>query len=487
MESPDSSTIVLGAGYAGLSAAYELSKNSRPVIIVEKDKAAGGLAKTLQFGEFRTDVGPHRFFSQKKLLYSYVNNILKGRMLNVNRFTRFYVGDKSFLYPVDLVNVVSNLAPAKAVRIVIDYACELIKRFFHNNKCVTLEEKLVADFGRELAGFNMLGYSEKIWGLPCSQISADWARQRIRGVSLFGVLKNMLSGSKVAAGSFVSQFCYPETGSGLVFDRMLEDKAIRDNAVLKTGSYPLSIIHEDNAIRKIFLRTPEKDEELSCRGSIISSIPITTLVRLLSPDAPPAVLAAASRLRFRSHVSLFVTLNKPSVFREQWIYFPDKQIPFGRIMEPKNFSIKMSPEGKTSLLIEFFCWENDPTWNADKKELFEMSIVWLEKYGFIGRGEVIETFVHREKYAYPVYDLMYADNLKVVKAYLAGFKNLICVGRSGLFRYNNQDHALEMGIRAAMRIISGKKDDIEAVSAERQYFESGMTESIWKGGQNGKC
>jgi protoporphyrinogen oxidase len=182
---------------------------------------------------------------------------------------------------------------------------------------------------------------------------------------------------------------------------------------------------------------------------------------------------AAGNLRFRSHVSLFMTLNKPSVFPDQWIYFPDREVPFGRIMEPKNFSGKMSPPDKTSLLIEFFCWEGDDIWNADRERLFELSIDWLERLGFIRREDVIESFVHREKYAYPVYTLDYKRHLEKIKGYLNRFKNLQLVGRSGVFRYNNQDHALEMGILAARTVIEERQYNLEEVGAEQEYFERG--------------
>jgi protoporphyrinogen oxidase len=206
---------------------------------------------------------------------------------------------------------------------------------------------------------------------------------------------------------------------------------------------------------------------------VITSIPITEFVSLLEPKAPSEILQAIKNLKFRSHISLFVTLNKPSVFPDQWIYFPDKGIPFGRIMEPKNFSKKMSPADKTSLLVEFFCWENDKIWNASKEELFELSIKWLEKLGFVKRDEVIDCFVHKEKYAYPVYDLNYKKHSGKVKGYLGQFRNLQLIGRAGSFRYNNQDHALEMGILAARSIIERKQCNLEEVGAEQEYFERG--------------
>lgn len=217
----------------------------------------------------------------------------------------------------------------------------------------------------------------------------------------------------------------------------------------------------------------EDDNQIIKPEYVISSIPITEFVNLLEPKVPKEVLQAVKNLKFRSHVSLFITLNKPSVFPDQWIYFPDKEIPFGRIMEPKNFSKKMAPPDKTSLLVEFFCWENDEIWNDSREEVFELGIEWLERLGFVEREEVIDSFIHREAYAYPVYDLKYRENLGKVEEYLRRFENLLLVGRAGCFRYNNQDHALEMGILAARSIIEGKQYDIEDVGAEQEYFERG--------------
>ena len=193
----------------------------------------------------------------------------------------------------------------------------------------------------------------------------------------------------------------------------------------------------------------------------------------MDPKPPKGIMEAAGRLKFRSHVFLFITLDRQTVFPDQWIYFPNEEIPFGRVMEPRNFSAKLSPPGKTSLLIEFFCWENDRIWNATTEELFEVGVKPLEDRGFIKRSEITGSFSHRERYAYPVYDLDYKKNLDSVMEYLKGFENLQLIGRGGSFRYNNQDHAMEMGILAARSIIENKQYNLDDVGAEKSYFESG--------------
>ena len=464
--------LILGAGPAGMAAAFELHKAGKPFIIIEKNKNVGGLARTLQYGEFRTDTGPHRFFSQNQYLYDFIEDLLGERWIKVDRLTRFYINGKFFLYPIELKNALLNVGLYKAFRILFDYLFERIRRIFVHRNFISFEEQIVSNFGRALAELNMLNYTEKVWGLPCSKISPDWAKQRIKGLSLKEVIKKAVIKSKSGPKTLVDQFYYPDTGAGLIYEK-IKEKILSENSgdiLLKT--YPVKIIHNDNKITKVVVNTNNKNRTIKSKF-IISSIPITEFVNLLEPKAPNEVLQAIKNLKFRSHVSLFITLNKPFVFSDQWIYFPDKKIPFGRIMEPKNFSKKMSPPDKTSLLIEFFCWKNDNIWNANKKQLFELSIKWLERVGLIKREEVINCFVHKEKYAYPVYDLNYKKHLRKVKDYLKQFNNLQLIGRAGSFRYNNQDHALEMGILAARSIIEEKQYNIEDVGAEQKYFERG--------------
>jgi protoporphyrinogen oxidase len=461
--------LILGAGPSGMAAAFELYRARKSFAVIEKNDQVGGLARTFQYGEFRTDIGPHRFFSQNQYLYDFIEDLLGEHWIKVDRLTRFYINGKFFLYPIELKNTLINLGHYKAFRILLDYLLQRIKKIYSNRVPISFKEKVVSDFGRALAELNMLNYTEKIWGLPCDEISPDWSSQRIKGLSIMEMIYKVLLKSRSGPKTLVDQFYYPDSGASLIYERIKE--RIISDGTLKLNSYPVKIIHNNNKISEVILNGG--DNQIVVPEYLISSIPITKLVNLLEPEAPVEVLHAIGNLKFRSHISLFITLNKPSVFADQWLYFPDKEIPFGRIMEPRNFSKKMAPQGKTSLLIEFFCWENDKVWNAVKEELLELSIWWLEKLGFIKREEVIECFVHREKYAYPVYDLNYKEHVGTIKGFLKQFKNLQVIGRAGSFRYNNQDHALEMGIMAARNIIEGQRYDIDKVGTEQEYFERG--------------
>jgi len=467
----DEKILILGAGPAGMAAAVQLSKNRKESIIVEKNLEVGGLARTFFYGNFRTDVGPHRFFSKNKFLYDFIEELLGKKWIKVKRITRFYIKEKFFLYPVNLKNAVLNVGVFHAFRIILDYLIEKIKKIFRKKQSVSFEEQIVSDFGRSLAELNMLNYTEKIWGIPCSKISPDWATQRIQGLSIKEVIKKALKKTGVGPKSMVEQFYYPEEGNYLIYEKMR--KKAGKNAVFKMNSAVSKITHKNSIISKVEIISNGKKQEIEVNNEIISSIPITLFIRLLEPKAPKSIVGEVKKLKFRSHVSLFITLNKSSVFKDQWIYFPEKEIPFARIMEPKNFSKKMSPENKTSILLEFFCWENDKIWNANKEELFKLAVPWLEKLGFINKKEVINYFVHKEKNAYPVYDLNYNRPLNKIINYLNQFENLQVIGRGGRFKYNNQDHALEMGFIAARNIIERKKHSFEYIGTEQEYFEKG--------------
>jgi protoporphyrinogen oxidase len=375
------------------------------------------------------------------------------------------------LYPVEFKNALLNVGLYKAFRIVTDYILERLKKLVIKRQNHNFEDQIVSDFGRTLAEINMLNYTEKVWGLPSSEISSDWSKQRIKGLSLLAVLKNTILKSKKGPKTLVDQFYYPDKGTGLIYES-IKDRIINREGTIKLNSQPVEIHHNNSVIQKVVIRKNSQTEVIE-PDYLISSIPITTLVNLLVPKAPEEIIDKAKLLKFRAHLSLFITINKDSIFPDQWIYFPDKEIPFGRIMEPRNFSQQMTPVGKTSLVIEFFCWENDNIWNSTKDELLQLSLPWMERIGFLKKENVTESYTHKEKYAYPVYDLKYEENSGAVKKYLGNIKNLVLTGRGGCFKYNNQDHALEMGILAARSIIENKYYNIEEVGSGDEYFERG--------------
>lgn len=457
--------VIIGAGPAGMLCALELDKAKIPFTLIEKDSQVGGLSKTHTFGKFQTDNGPHRFYSKNKYLYQLIEELLGKRWIKVNRFTRFYIGGKFYNYPIEFKNVVRNLGLQTMTKAAIDYI--KVRISFDRSLPVNFEEYVVSKFGKTLAEFNFINYTEKIWGLPCSSLSVDWARQRIKDLSIVSIVKNLLINKGSKPKTLVNQFYYPDLGTGIIYEEI--QKKVRGRCNLHLNSEPSRIYHNGRKITKVVLN----NKKVYRPKHLVSSIPINKLLQLLTPAPPQKILAAAGKLKFRSQVYLFITIKKPFVSQDQWIYFPEKEIPFGRISEMKNFSSRMSPKGKTSLLIEFFCWENDKTWNKTEEQLLDESARHLEKMNLLAKSDIDTAYLIRQKNVYPVYDLSYKKYLGILKEYLDKFDNLIYIGRPGRFKYTNQDHSMEMGIIAARSIIEARKIDIDSIGSEDEYFEKG--------------
>lgn len=473
--------LVLGAGPAGLSAACALSDHSPLPVVVEKNAIVGGLAKTYRFHEsglqFRTDHGPHRFYSKSPVLHRFVENLLRDDWMTVRRRTRQWIDGKYYDYPVNAPRALANLGFRKSAIIVRDYWRAQIDYRLFRKPVRTFEDYIVSRFGKSLGEFNMINYTEKIWGVPASTIHPDWAKQRVRGLSLGSIAADAIAGLLMRKNgntrTLTDTFCYPKYGSGEIYRTILRDLLGRGVPV-HTSTRATSIRHEKRRITEVVLEH-EAAESVMRPSHVVESIPITEFLALLRPLPPAEVMKAAAKLRFRSHRCLFVTLDRERVFHDQWIYFPGKEVPFGRISEMKNFSAAMSPADKTSLLIEYFCFEDDPYWTASNEVLLDLSLEHLEAIGFIRRAEVRNCYSLRARHAYPVYDLEYDHYLARIKTYLDEFKNLFYIGRPGRFRYTNQDHSLLMGFRAAQSIRDGCRYEIEDVGLERDFYETGLS------------
>lgn len=473
-------TLIIGAGPAGMACAMELSKSDKKFVLVERDASVGGLAKTYTFTEsdgsvFYTDNGPHRFFSKNPYLYEFIGDLLKEDWITVHRQTRQYLDGKFYDYPINALQALRNVGLIKAARIFIDYVIAKIQYGVFKKPIKNFEDYVVANFGRTLGEFNMINYTEKIWGIDAKEIHPDWAKQRIKGLDLFAIVKNLFqrvfSSSKNAPKSLVDTFYYPYKGTGQIYETIKNSLVAKGYQILLETS-PQKISKKDGDFITIVRGADGEDIEIRSKY-LVESVPIVEFMKLLDMKSSADVSGALGHLRYRSQVYLFVTLNKDSLTKDQWIYFPAKDVPIGRVSEMKNFSSYMSPKGKTSLFIEFFCFENDEVWNMDAKKLFEYALPWCEQSGLFTRNDVRSYYRIEKKNVYPIYDLPYQEYLQKIKNHLDAIPNLFFIGRPGRFRYNNQDHSLEMGIMAAQSIIDGKKYDIESVGEEKEYFESG--------------
>ena len=444
--------LILGGGLTGLSAGYVLTKAGLKVKVFESDSSVGGLSKTIIHNGFRFDLGGHRFFTKDRKLNNFVKELMGKELISVPRKSKIYMQNKYFDYPLKPLNAIFGLGISTTIEILFDYAAERIKNLIKEPQNISLEDWVVGNFGRKMFNIYFKEYSEKVWGIECSMISAEWVAQRIRGLSLASAVKNAffkLNGKDVP--SLVDFFLYPQLGIGRISDRLKEDIEAGNNSVL-TNSRIERINHSDFKVESIVINNRKQFVEEN-GTEFISSIPITKLVNMLHPAPPENILTAASKLRFRDLVIVAVTINRKRVTDQTWIYIPEQKIPFGRLHEPTNWSEKMAEEGKTIIVAEFFSFKGDGIWSKSDEELTAITVENLENMGFVKKHEIIGSAVVRVPNAYPLFEVGYKERCDEIYEYLGRFKNLHITGRSGMFRYYNMDHAIESGIKTAERII----------------------------------
>ena len=385
-------TVIIGAGPAGMAAAMELLKADEEFCLVEKQNGVGGLARTYVIREgdleFRTDNGPHRFFSKNPYLYEFIGSLLDEKWIKVRRQTRQFIDGVFIDYPVNARQVVQKLGLWTVVRILLDYVVAIIRYRIFKRPVRTFRDFAYANFGKTLAEFNIINYTEKIWGVSTDSLHRDWASQRVAGLNIRSVLMNMmrraLHGDRPGGPkSLVDEFWYPEDGTGLIYET-IQQRIVASGRDVRLGTVPTSVRHDGARIISVSL----SDGTEIALDNLIESIHIVDFLKLMDPLPPVAVRDAASKLRYRNQVHLFLTLDKERVTHDQWIYFPSREIPFARSSEMKNFSARMSPPDKTSLFIEFFCFEHDPEWRMSAEELLALALPHLESAGLCTRKDI---------------------------------------------------------------------------------------------------
>jgi len=465
MNSPSrNTTVIFGGGLAGLSTGFILSQAKQPVRIFESDPAIGGLSKTIVHGKFRFDLGGHRFITKIEMIKHFVSNLLNGEFLIVPRKSKIYLGNKFFDYPLKPSNVILGLGIPATLKAVSDYGKEKIKSFFNNPVNISLEDWVVSNFGRTIFNLYFKEYSEKVWGMECKKISKEWVAQRIKGLSLWTAIKNAFfkfNGQEI--DTLANKFIYPLRGIGQISER-LKARIEKENPVF-TNTKIIQINHKDFVVKSAIAKNCGQLYEIE-GSEFVSSIPLTNLVKMLTPPAPADIIDAASRLKYRDLVIVTIMLNRERVTDLTWMYLPEQDIPIGRIHEPKNWSPYMAPQGKTHIVCEYFCFEGDTIWNSKNDDLISITIEHLERLGFIKRKEVIDSIVVRVPKAYPVFEVGYTEHHAKILRYLKNFKNLHIIGRGGMFRYYNMDHAIESGLEVAENILKKRLPKKELLSIE---------------------
>ena len=448
-DSLKSGCAVLGGGLAGLSAGYTLARSGMDVQVFEAAPEVGGLSRTVVCGEFRYDIGGHRFFTRDEEVDSIVRSLMGDELISVDRTSKIFMRERFFDYPLKPLNAMFGLGLPMVMKIILDYAWHRLKARALNGsaRCVSLEDWVVANFGRTMFEIYFREYSEKVWGLDCTRICESWVSRRIQGLSLGKAVRNAFfrfSGRDIP--TLADTFLYPALGIGRISERY-EEEINSSNRVHRNTS-AAGIRHDGRRVNCLMLNNCDSSFEF--RGDhYISTIPLNTLVEIMDPPPPPQVLEAARSLGFRDLVTVSLAVNKPTVTDQSWIYIPESRFPFGRLHEPKIWSSSMAPKDRTLVVVEYFCFRGDDIWNTPDEELTRMTTLGLEELGFITSGDVLGSDILRVPRAYPLFEVGFDRHCKVIMDYLEGFDNLSVAGRSGMFEYQNMDHAIRSGMEAA--------------------------------------
>jgi protoporphyrinogen oxidase len=472
--SNSNSTLVMGAGPGGLCSAYVLSKAGVPTTVVERAPFVGGLARTIkhqtEHGEFKFDIGGHRWFTKNEELNDIFKEVVAEELLWVDRTSRIYFDGRYVDYPLKISNALKAVGPVVAAKAMADYAKTRAEKKINPKPVVSMEDAYIDQYGRTLYELFFSRYSEKVWGLPCSEMSGDWVTQRTKGMSLLTAVKDAIVPSNGKVVSLIDNFMYPRDGFGRFSERMADAITAMGNEIrLEAG---VEAVHrEGNRVVAVTVGTPDGPQRIEATN-FISSIPLTVLAKIVEPAAPPDVIEAANSLTFRNVITVNVMLKKKQVTSDTWLYVHDKDILFGRFHEPKNWSAAMVPgDDYTSLVVEYFCSFGDDIWNMTEEQLVDTTVKHLvHDMKFITPDEVIGGFTIRAPRAYPSYVIGYEKHLEKVKNFVYSLENLQIIGRYGTFRYNNTDHSIETGLLAAKNLL-GEKHDLDQVNAEKEYHE----------------
>lgn len=433
--------LVLGGGPAGLTAAYLLGKAGRPVVVLEAEEQVGGLAKTVEIDGFRFDLGGHRFFTKSIEVDILWHEILGEEFLLRPRMSRIYWNNRYLDYPLRGADVVRKLGVVELTRCLASYVKAALTP---KGKEESFEDWVSNRFGKRLYELVFKSYTEKLWGVPTTEIRAEWAAQRIKGLSFFSAARAAFFGNKGnKVKSLISEFNYPRYGPGQMWDAMR--RAIE----------------------------AEGGETYELPAAVISSLPLREIVRMTSPRVSAGVLEAALGLRYRDFLTVALVVDGEDLFPDNWLYIHEPAVRVGRIQNYRSWSPWMVPDpDKACIGLEYFCFVGDDLWTMDDHDLVDLAASELEQLGLAPRSKVERGFAIRVPKAYPIYDADYAERVRTIRSFLETVGNLQQVGRNGLHRYNNSDHSMLTAMRAVDNLLVGAHHDIWEVNAESVYHET---------------
>ncbi len=465
--------VVLGAGLAGLATAYELCRAGHRVTVLEKEPWVGGMATSWKVGPYWLDHGPHRFHSRDKRLIEHLYEILDSQVVIRDRLSRIYLQGKFFHYPLKAQNVLQNMPKRILFKAGWDYVWIRVLQWFKKIPDDNFENWVLKRFGRTLYKIFFGSYTSKAWKMPCTEISADWASQRISQANLWDTIKKTLNPPKDGeVRSLVSEFWYPAHGGIGQIGRKYAEKieAMHGTILLETPLKRIEI--EDGNITRVIgaaLQDGGRDVVLEC-DEVVNTVPLPRVLEAFHPAIDDEVHDAIDNLEYSSIVFVYLEIDKPSVSPDHWVYLPEQHLTIHRISEFKNFSDDAAPGNSTVVCCEITCREGDEVWKMSQDEATQIAIQDLETVGLIDPKTARGIDLHRLKYAYPIYDLTYKANLNVLKKTAKRVKNFHTTGRQGLYRYNNMDHSIAMGRRIGRTIAKGADQKADEVAAGQEYF-----------------
>jgi protoporphyrinogen oxidase len=464
---PAKQVIVIGGGPAGLTAAYELTRYGVPPYILEKNNRVGGLARTENYKGYLFDLGGHRFFTKSEQVMKLWHDVLTEELLTRPRLSRIYYKKRFFYYPLRPLNALIGLGLFESVLILLSY---IRWQLFPYRQEDTFEQWVTNRFGRRLFRTFFKTYTEKVWGIPCSELRAEWAAQRIKDLSLRTALLSMFFRPRKTIKTLIERFEYPRLGPGMMwntFRRRIEE----GGGTVLMNSDVVRVQRTCNRIDRVVVSCNGREEMLT-GTDFISSMPVTEFIKKLDPPAPPEVREAADKLRYRDFLTVCLIVNKPELFPDNWVYVHDPQVQIGRIQNFKNWSPDMVPDsGKTCLGLEYFCTEGDALWTRPDADLIELGKREVDRIGLACAADIVDGCVVRVPKSYPVYDSDYRGYLATIRRFVDRLENFQTIGRNGLHRYNNQDHAMLTGILAVRNLLFGEANDLWSVNTDQEYHE----------------
>jgi protoporphyrinogen oxidase len=477
MPQPLPRVAIIGAGPAGLTSAYLLAKAGVPVTVLEADEVeVGGISRTAKYKGYRFDIGGHRFFSKSKEVEDLWSELLPNDMLERPRSSRIYYRGKFFSYPLRPFEALAKLGPVEAALCVASYAKA---RLVPLERPKSFQDWVINHFGERLFRIFFKTYTEKVWGMPCSEISADWAAQRIKGLSLSTALLSALRGRDAEAPvvkTLIETFRYPRLGPGMMWDAAAS--RVRELGGLVRLGRSVTGLELDSSSQswRVEHRGKGGEAEVLEAEHVISSAPLSSLMAALTPAVTASVLEAARSLRYRDFLIVVLIARDEGSFPDNWIYIQDAHVKVGRIQNFKSWSPEMVPDPAFAAYgCEYFCQSGDGLWESSDQTLTQLARREMRSLGLLHESAVVDSVVVRQAKAYPVYDLEYVKHVDLLRAELdARYPGLHVVGRNGMHKYNNQDHSMMTAMLCVRNILAGKEVyDLWRVNQDAEYHEAG--------------